>query len=382
MEEIRSKVHPTLTLNYVLKEDENKFFDRKSAQVNITDIAKLVSAFANAEGGTIVIGINEKTREIEGILAQGTSRINDMLSAAKDGCKPMPRYVEEYFDVKNKNNEDDKILLLHIEASTDQIIRTVNDSTYLRIGDRTKEIKGEDLRNLEYSKSIRHYEDECNYDVSLSDLDSELLRRYQEILRAEDDSFEQILTARGFMKQTEGKKILTNAAVLLFAKNIQQFYPNCRVRFIRYDGVYAGVGTDINIIRDYSIDAPLLKIIDEARTFIGSQLREFVALDRMTGRFLTVPEYPEFAWLEGIVNAVTHREYAMTGRYIKVSMYDDRLEIESPGKLPNIVTVKNIKETRYSRNPSIARVLNDVGWVRELNEGGKRIYSVMEKFFL
>lgn len=95
-----------------------------------------------------------------------------------------------------------------------------------------------------------------------------------------------------------------------------------------------------------------------------------------------VPEYPEFAWLEGIVNAVTHREYAMVGRYIMVSMYDDRLEIESPGKLPSIVTVDNIKDTRYSRNPRIARLLTDFGWVRELNEGVKRIYSDMEKFFL
>jgi toxin-antitoxin system, toxin component, fic family len=95
-----------------------------------------------------------------------------------------------------------------------------------------------------------------------------------------------------------------------------------------------------------------------------------------------VPEYPEFAWLEGIVNAVTHREYAMSGSYIKVSMYDDRLEIESPGKLPNIVTLENIKETRYSRNPRISRVLTEFGWVRELNEGVNRIYKEMADYFL
>ena len=63
-------------------------------------------------------------------------------------------------------------------------------------------------------------------------------------------------------------------------------------------------------------------------------------------------------------------------------MYDDRLEIESPGRLPNIVTVENIRETRFSRNPRISRVLTEMGWVRELNEGVKRIYSDMESFFL
>ena len=380
--EVRSKIHPFLTLEYIRDAEENKFFDRKSASIKVSDLAPPISAFANAEGGTIVIGIDEKTRDIEGIDSQGSFRINDMIVAYKDGCKPMPRCESEFLDVKNKDGKDDHLLLLHIEACTDQVIRTINDSTYLRIGDRTKEIKGDDLRNLEYSKSVRHFEDECNPDAKLEDLDKDLLLRYQEILRAENDSFEQILTARGFMKIIEGKKYLTNAAVLLFAENIQQFYPNCRIRFIRYDGLYAGTGTDINITRDFNIDLPLLRIIDEVKRFIATQLREFVALNRQTGRFQTVPEYPEFAWLEGIVNAVTHREYAMTGRYIKVSMYDDRLEIESPGKLPNIVTVENIRDTRYSRNPRISRVLNDFGWVRELNEGVKRIYTDMEKFFL
>ena len=116
--------------------------------------------------------------------------------------------------------------------------------------------------------------------------------------------------------------------------------------------------------------------------FISSQLRDFTALNQETGMFQMVPEYPEFAWLEGIVNAVTHREYGMSGRYIKVSMFDDRLEIESPGKLPNLVNINNIQTTRYSRNPRIARVLTEFGWVRELNEGVKRIYSDMQSFYL
>lgn len=380
--EVQSKIRPMLTLNYLVNEPENKLFDRKSAQAKVAEIAPLICAFANAEGGTVVIGISDKTRRVEGINDFGTDKINDFVSAPKDLCKPMPQYKEEFLDVINTSGKSDRLLLLHIEASPDQVIRTANDSVYLRIADRTKELKGEDLRNLEYSKSIRHYEDECNHDATIEDLDEELLQRYQEILQAKNVSYEQLLKARGFVKQQSGVKRLTNAAVLLFARNIGQFYPNCRIRFIRYEGVDAKTGTDINITRDKSIEVPLLRIIEQAKEFIGSQLREFTALDKKTGTFQIVPEYPEFAWLEGIVNAVTHREYAMSGRYILVSMYDDRLEIESPGKLPNIVTLDNIKETRYSRNPRISRVLTEFGWVRELNEGVKRIYADMEKFFL
>lgn len=363
-------------------EHENKYFDRKSAKIKPSDLAPLISAFANAEGGTIVIGISDKTLEIEGIHQYGMDKVNEFIAIPKNGCKPMPQYNEEFLNVINSKGEEDQLLLLHIQPCVDQIVRTINDSTYLRIGDKTKELKGDDLRNLEYAKSTRHFEDEINRDASIEDLDEELISEYKEKLDASHLPTEQVLKARAFIKSQDGNNYLTNAAVLLFAKNISQFYPNCRVRFVRYDGNSAQVGTRMNIIKDKNIECNILKLIDETRLFISSQLREFTALDPLTGKFKTVPEYPEFSWLEGIVNAVTHREYGMSGRYILVTMFDDRLEIKSPGKLPNIVTVDNIKDTRYARNPRISRVLTDFGWVRELNEGVKRIYSDMADFFL
>lgn len=382
MEPIYSRFNSFLTLEYMRTEHENKYFDRKSAKIKPSDLAPLVSAFANAEGGTIVIGISDKTLDIEGIHRYGMDKINEFIAIPKNGCKPMPAYNEEFLDIINVRGEKDQLLLLHIQPCIDQIIRTTNDSTYLRIGDKTKELKGDDLRNLEYAKSTRHFEDEINRDATIEDLDEQLINEYKLKVDASHLPTEQVLKARAFIKIKDGKEYLTNAAVLLFAKNVAQFYPNCRVRFVRYDGNSAQVGTRMNIIKDKNIECCILKLIDETRAFISSQLREFTALDPFTGRFQTVPEYPEFSWLEGVVNAVTHREYGMSGNYILVTMYDDRLEIKSPGKLPNIVTVDNIKDTRYARNPRISRVLTDFGWVRELNEGVKRIYSDMADFFL
>ena len=76
------------------------------------------------------------------------------------------------------------------------------------------------------------------------------------------------------------------------------------------------------------------------------------------------------------------RDYAYRGDYVRVSVFDDRLEIVSPGALPNIVTLDNMMTTRYSRNPRIARTLVEFGWVRELNEGVPRIYSEMQSMLL
>ena len=379
MSEVKSAINPMLTLTYLTTEHENKYFDRKSAKIKPSDIADLISAFANAEGGTIVIGISDKKKTLEGINAVGEDKINSLINAPKDCNKPMPDFQEEYLDIVNENGEKDRLLLLHIRASVDQIIRTSNDSTFLRIGDKTRELKGADLRNLEYSKNTRHYEDECSTDAEIEDLDEQLIADYKHRIGADDLSTHQVLKARGFIRKIQGEERLTNAAVLLFAKTVTQFFSNCRIRFIRYDGTSAQVGTKMNIIKDFNIEEPLPRLIEKAKQFLSIQLREFTALDPKTGRFKTQPEYPEFAWLEGIVNAVVHREYAFSGNYIRVTMYDDRLEILSPGKLPNLVTVDNIQETRYSRNPQLARVLTEFGLVRELNEGVKRIYADMKE---
>lgn len=382
MNNISSKINSFINIDYIQNKPENKYFDRKSAKIKPADLASIISAFANAEGETIAIGISDKQKKLEGINFAGEERINEFINAPKDFCKPMPKYSYEFLDIINIEGNSDRLLLLHIDRSIDQIIRTVNDKTYLRIADKTKEILGDNLRNLEYSKNIRHFEDELNLEATIDDLDSEILDTYKKNIGAEALDTKQILRARGFLKVKDGTEYFTNATILLFAKNIQQFYPNSRIRFIRYDGFSEQVGLDINIVKDFNIEGSILQILDKAKNFISTQLREFTTLNVNTGRFEIIPEYPEFAWLEGIVNAITHRDYAMSGNFIKVCMFEDRLEIESPGDLPNVVTVENIRNTRYSRNPHISRVLTEFGLVRELNEGVKRIYSDMEKFSL
>jgi ATP-dependent DNA helicase RecG len=92
---------------------------------------------------------------------------------------------------------------------------------------------------------------------------------------------------------------------------------------------------------------------------------------------VTTPEIPAFVWLEAIVNAVTHRSYSLQGDHIRVTLFDDRLEVESPGRLPGPVRIENIRRTRFSRNPRISRTLADLRLVQELNEGMNRMFAEM-----
>lgn len=174
---------------------------------------------------------------------------------------------------------------------------------------------------------------------------------------------------------------LTYAGILLFSKYPTKYLPNARVRLLKYNGNRMETGRNLNLIKDINFESALPNVIEAVKREMHSQLRDFQYLGE-DGKFKTIPEYPEFPWLEGIVNAVTHRNYSLQGDYIRVSLYDDRMEIFSPGKLPNIITIENMRYTRYSRNPRIARILTEFGYVRELNEGVKRIYDDMQKSFL
>lgn len=355
---------------------ENHYFDRKSARIDPDDLARHIAAFANAAGGKLVIGI-EDDGEVTGFNLQHSQPAESFEQCAIVKCSPAPDVSCTRVPVINVAGESDFVLVLDIEPSTDRVItRRKDGAVFLRQGDQSKKQDYEQIRALEYDKNQRVFEDELVADSSIDDVDREVFDRYKSLLKT-DASDEQVLRSRRFMRDGH----LTVAGLLLFGAHPSAFLPQARVRVLRFDGVKMETGRHLNITKDVTFDGPIPKVVDGAFDLISSMLREFQFLGH-DGRFQTVPEYPEFAWFEGLVNAVTHRDYAYAGDYIRISMYDDHLEILSPGRLPNTVTLDNMRETRYSRNPRIARTLVEFGWVRELNEGVKRIYSEMQAMFL
>lgn len=357
-------------------EKETYYFDRKSARKDTAEIAKHISAFANAAGGKLVIGI-EDDGTVSGFKRDGAHEIEDFKRAAITDFVPSPAVTSKELLVVNAEGESDLILVLDIAASTDRVIaRKKDNEVFLRQRDNSVKLDREQVRALEYDKSQRNFEEEVCPRSSLDDVDHEVLARYKASLGA-DVSDEQLLRSRGFL--VDGH--LTNAGVLLFSDNPTRFLPCARVRVLKYEGSARETGSRMNLVKERTFDGPIPRVIDEVKAMISSQLREFQFLGD-DGIFKVIPEYPEFAWFEGLVNAVTHRNYAIAGDHIRVSIFDDRMEIQSPGKLPNIVTLDNMRNTRYSRNPGIARVLAEMGWVRELNEGVQRIYDEMQSFFL
>ena len=376
-----SQYNPLLTTEFLTTPGvEGKYFDRKAASISIAKLTEAILAFANADGGTIAIGI--KDRIMDGINSQGNVKINDFVQAGFEKCIPSVRYTPEFVDIVKENGNTDRLLFLHIEASFDRVHKNNADEVFLRVGDESKKLTFDQRLSLEYDRGERLFEDKVIEDCHWDDLDIDLLNEYKKAVNFQGDDLLQVLYARGLAKRGTAGPLITIAGVLLFAKYPSAFLPNARIRFIRYEGSKAEIGTSMNIIKQEYIEGPLVKQIEVARTLVQSQLRTFTALNALDGKFISIPEYPTFAWQEGIVNAVTHRAYNIQGDDTKILMFDDRIEIQSPGKLPNIVTTSTIREVRYSRNPRIARALTELGWVKELGEGVKRIYTEMKALFL
>ena len=376
---LQSLINKDLNEEYLRYAKENQKYDRKSAKKDIKEIANHIAGFANADGGTLAIGITDDGK-LEGFENYG-NKDNDILKSSIQYLKTIPEIKTEKLNIINNNGHEDFILLLHIEISHNCLIRNVKDEVYLRRGDSTIKLTDEQIQVLKVDRPEVSYENQVVLESSIEDIDEEMVNMYKKSIGAENKENIEVLKARHFLKEINGSYHLTNAGVLLFSNDPTVFFPCARLRVIKYSGNNMQTGENLNIIKEETFRLPIYKLIIEAQKFIRSQLRDFNHLNQ-DGIFEKVPEYPEFAWLEGITNAVTHRNYAMLGEHIKVFIFDDKMEIRSPGKLPGLVTLENMKNVRYARNTKISETLVDLGLVKELNEGVSRIYEEMNKFFL
>lgn len=189
---------------------------------------------------------------------------------------------------------------------------------------------------------------------------------------------EDALASRGLLvRAKKGALVPTAAGILSLCKDPQRFYPEARLRLLRYEGTTAETGGRANAVGDVWISGPLREQIVLARRYLLRWLGAAVRLGA-GGRFRRTTLIPEAAWLEAIVNGVIHRSYSLGGDHVRVSLFADRLEVESPGRLPGLVRVETIRTTRFARSPRIARAILELGVGRELGEGVDRMFEEME----
>ena len=167
------------------------------------------------------------------------------------------------------------------------------------------------------------------------------------------------------------------AGLLLLGQIPQAYLPSARVRVLRYSGTDRTTGVQLNTQADVTCDGTLADQVECACKAISAELPAATRL-APTGRFTAAPLLPEAAWLEAVVNAVAHRNYAYGGDYIRVDIFTDRIEVSSPGGFPGFVNERNARGSHFARNPAISRVMSDLGYGREIGEGLRRMDRELE----
>lgn len=360
-----STLPPAEAVSVLTSHPENQWFERKSGRIAAKDLARPLIAFANAEGGTLVVGINNG--KVDGVSATAE---NALRQAAIDFTNPPVRHQVSTIDADGHT-----ILIFEVEPGNALHVNQAGDA-YLRIGDESRKLSLAEQQELAYDAGTQTFE-ATTVPLTPSDLSQPLLESYRETIGS--SSIESMLHARDLVTR-EGE--LTVAAELLFDEHPQQDFPSAHIRVLKYDDDERGVGARMTLAEDRRFDGPIPAQINQAAEFID---RLVPARQRLaaSGRFERQPLIPRDAWLEGLVNAAIHRSYSMMGDHIRVEIFPHRIEITSPGRFPGIVNLSSPQSIpRYARNPRIARVCSDMGITRELGEGIRRIYEEMASYGL
>jgi ATP-dependent DNA helicase RecG len=189
----------------------------------------------------------------------------------------------------------------------------------------------------------------------------------------------ELLVEIGAATEAQGGLYPTLTGMLFFGRDPQCFYPSLTVTFLHLAGTsLARTDPDDPLYLDNrEFQGTIPAMIDAVRAAVFEKLSKQAVLEGFVRQ--DVPEYPELAYREAIVNAVAHRDYSLTGAFIQVRLFADRLEVQSPGGLGGHLTVDNIAYEQYTRNPHIMRLLEDTGYVERRGLGIDQIMRAMAK---
>lgn len=339
------------------------------------EIAEHVAAFANADGGTLLVGVEDDGAVTgHGYAAEA---IEVMLAAPAQRLTPPVPGGEVVL------HEDREVLLFEV-TSAEHAVMVIGDGYPRRVGDGVLQESEQNINAIKARTRAESVEGEAVPGANLELLDLDLVRRAQTAAGLAALTTGDYLIVRKLAERRGEGTLLRLGALLLFAQLPHTVpHPNAGVRVFTVRGTERRTGADLNVVEVPRAEGALPVVIEQAYGTIGQRIRKSVRLHDLF--FRETPEYPTFAWQEALVNAVAHRDYRLQGRGVEVWMFDDRIEISSPGPLLAGVEIDALRQRRpahASRNPRVARVLAELGFMREQGEGIPRMFAEMERSLL
>ena len=357
----------------VLNLREGRRLELKGALPSNADLAKTVVAFANDAGGDIYIGIDDN-RQVIGLPEEELPRIEEQISnMLYDRCYPSILPEISFLSIDEKN-----VIRIQIYRGSMPPYYLKSEGklkgTYIRVGSSNRIADGDTIVDLERKRHSISFDSEIVLDKTIEELNFDSFKRlYYEKTKEELDN--QTLRKLELVKEERGKVYPTNALVLFSDDPLKQMlFPNAKVECARFKGNR----TDL-VIDKKSITAQIGVQAEEAYNFTLRQINESAWVEGVYT--ISRWEYPVKALREILRNAVVHRQYSLTGKDIKVAIYDDMVEITSPGLLPPSIDYAAMGNRQSdARNRVIAPVFKRLGIIDQWGNGLKLVADEMKNY--
>ena len=323
------------------------------------DFADELAALANGRGGTVVLGVHDRTRRVHGISLDDIDAVETWVrEICNDSVKPA--LDADILKAELENEEGRLVPVLRVDVSRSLFVHKSPGGYFRRIGSSKREMAPDALARLFQERSqtrVVHFDESVVPATTISDLHYSLTRRFLDG-DVDDSSSDSSAASENTLRKlrivaddADGNARLTLAGVLLCTPNPQHRLPHAYIQAVSY----AGERTDT----DYQIDArdiggPLDEQVSEALHFVRRNM--LIRATKTTARE-DRPQFGERAVFEAVVNAVAHRDYSMAGARVRLHMFGDRLELYVPGALTNTLTPDSLHLRQSNRNELIVSLL-------------------------
>ena len=335
------------------------------------DLADELAAMANTHDGVVVFGIDDKSREIVGI---PVDRLEDVERYVFEICNESirPPLLFRSFRMELPDSSGSLQAILKVEIPRSLFVHESPGGYFYRQGSSKRKMPPDYLARLFQQRSqarLIRFDEQPVPNSAMSDLSETLWRRFT--TRSEEPS-EIVLLKRNLLSRKENGEIRCSVAgVLLCCEHPQKFLSNAYIEAVRYRGSRQDSNYQTDAQKMYG---PLDAQINQAMAFL--KRNQTIFAEKKPYR-IERPQFSERAVFEAVVNAVAHRDYSIFGSKIRFFIFDDRLEIYSPGALPNTVTIDSIALRQATRNELITSLLAETPIAESIGTIGRGFY--MEK---
>ena len=333
-----------------------------------TDVTSTIAAMAMTDGGLLIHGVADDRAIVGCPLSQNT---REQITRRASEC-----HVE--VQVRSLRVGDRELTITAVPRISDRIVTTPQGRLLRRHGSQSVPLRGEAMARFVMARGNRAGEDEAEPAAEAGHFDLDSVNAALAADGRDAVMPDQILRALADLGLAHpappGPPAVLRAAVVLFAADPRAFLRGAAVQLVRRVGVGPAPGPTAERA-EYA--GPLVPTVERCVHFIERHTRTIEVVVGLKRERL--PEYPTEALREALTNALAHRDYQLLNATVDVSVWDDRIEIRSPGPLPGHVTEQNIRTEHYSRNPRVMRVLKTLGVVEEYGEGVSRMFEVMDR---